>query len=63
MPPAANRPSNPPVRFNVTPLIDVVFLLVIFFMLVSQFSSAEHVTLKSPNRTKARRPRLPSRKK
>jgi len=48
MPPAAKRPSHPPVRFNVTPLIDVVFLLVIFFMLVSQFSSAEHVDLEVP---------------
>ncbi len=29
------------VRFNMTPLIDIVFLLIIFFMLVSQFTKLE----------------------
>ena len=27
--------------FNATPLVDVIFILTIFFMLVSRFSSAE----------------------
>ena len=49
MSPAAQRPHNPPLRFNMTPMIDVVFLLVIFFMLVSQFSSAEHVDIEVPD--------------
>ena len=48
--------SPPPTRrtlsalgFNMTPMIDVVLLLIIFFMLVSQFSSAEHVELELPD--------------
>jgi biopolymer transport protein ExbD len=32
-----------------TPMIDVVFLLIIFFMLVSQFSSAENVEVELPD--------------
>jgi biopolymer transport protein ExbD len=43
------RSSLRPIRFNMTPMIDVVFLLVIFFMLVSQFSSAEHVEIEVPD--------------
>ncbi len=31
-----------------TPLIDVVFLLIVFFMLVSQFASAENVPMDLP---------------
>ena len=49
MSPYAKRPGRPPIRFNMTPMIDVVFLLVIFFMLVSQFSSAEHVEIEVPD--------------
>ncbi len=37
-----------PVGFNMTPMIDVVFLLICFFMLVSQFASAEHVAMDLP---------------
>ena len=36
------------VGFNMTPMIDVVFLLICFFMLVSQFASAEHVAMDLP---------------
>lgn len=34
--------------FNATPMIDVFFLLTIFFMLVSRFSSAEQVPMQLP---------------
>jgi len=37
-----------PVGFNMTPMIDVVFLLIIFFMVVSKFASAEHVPMELP---------------
>ena len=36
------------VGFNMTPMIDVVFLLIIFFMLVSNFASAENVPMELP---------------
>ncbi len=34
---------------NMTRMIDIVFLFIIFFMLVSQFSSAEHVKVELPD--------------
>ncbi len=34
--------------FNATPMVDVIFLLTIFFMLVSRFSSAEQVPMQLP---------------
>lgn len=34
--------------FNATPLVDVIFILTIFFMLVSRFSSAELVRMNLP---------------
>lgn len=34
--------------FNATPMVDVIFLLTIFFMLVSRFSSAEQVPMQIP---------------
>ena len=34
--------------FNATPMVDVFFLLTIFFMLVSRFSSAEQIPLELP---------------
>lgn len=40
------RRSTP--GFNMTAMVDVVFLLIIFFMLVSQFASAEHVPMELP---------------
>jgi biopolymer transport protein ExbD len=35
-------------RLNLTPMIDVVFLLIIFFMVVSQFSSQERTAMALP---------------
>ncbi len=44
------------IAFNMTPMIDVVFLLIVFFMLVSAFASAENVPmhLPDPQRSRAR---------
>lgn len=33
--------QRPPLRFNITPLIDVVFLLIIFFLVASHFVRSE----------------------
>ena len=35
-------------EFNATPMVDVFFLLTIFFMLVTRFSSAEQIPLELP---------------
>lgn len=35
--------------FNMAPMIDVVFLLIIFFVLVSTFASAERVSMELPD--------------
>ncbi len=40
--------AGPVTSFNFTPLIDVIFTLTIFYMLVTQFSSAELVPLRLP---------------
>ena len=45
------------VSFNVTPLVDCTFLLVIFFILTSQMASDSLTTLSLPRRTPAWRPR------
>ena len=48
------RSTSPGLRFNITPLIDVVFLLVIFFLVASHFSRmepAEAVELPSATQT------------
>jgi len=37
------------VTFNMAPMIDVVFLLIIFFVLVSTFASAERIAMELPN--------------
>ncbi len=37
------RERPPGLRFNITPLIDVVFLLVIFFMVTAHFAQSEPV--------------------
>lgn len=39
--------------FNATPLVDVIFILTIFFMLVSRFSSAELVPMDLPKPEKS----------
>ncbi len=41
------RPRRPP-AFNVTSMIDIVFLLLVFFALVTRFASAENVPLELP---------------
>ncbi len=42
--------SNSSTTFNMTPMIDVVFLLIIFFMLVCQFIIAENFEVKVPDK-------------
>lgn len=37
------------ITFNMAPMIDVVFLLIIFFMLVSTFASAENIPMDLPH--------------
>ncbi len=51
------------IAFNMTPMIDVVFLLIVFFMLVSAFASAENVPmhLPDPRRSQARNVELANR--
>jgi len=51
----APRYEHQDVRFNMAPLIDVVFLLIIFFTLVSTFASAENIRmdLPAPDKSKA----------
>jgi biopolymer transport protein ExbD len=43
----ARRPSTS-IGFNAVPMIDVIFMLTIFFMLVSRFSSQEKVKMDLP---------------
>lgn len=43
------RESSSRVGFNFTPLIDVFFLLTIFFMLVAKFTASEQIPLQLPN--------------
>lgn len=45
------RQSRPKVVLSLTPLIDVVFILLIFFMLVSQFSTWRNIELMSQAET------------
>ncbi len=40
---------RPPLTFNMAPMVDVVFLLIIFFVLVSTFATAEHMPLDLPD--------------
>jgi len=41
------------VSFNMTPMIDMVFLLIVFFALVSNFASAENVLMDLPKPDKS----------
>lgn len=43
-----HRDTAPPMGFNATPLVDIVFLLTIFFMLVSRFASEEQIAMELP---------------
>lgn len=40
--------ERPPIQANLTPLIDVTFLLIVFFVLVSQIVEAENVEMRLP---------------
>lgn len=42
-----------PININMTSMVDIVFLLIIFFMLVSSFISAENVRLELPQPEKS----------
>ncbi len=57
------RSQSGPLRFNATPMVDVFFLLTIFFMLVSRFSSAEQVRMQlpKPRESQAKVMKLPER--
>ena len=58
-----HRRSSTGFAFNLTPMVDVIFLLTIFFMLVSRFSSAEQVPMEVPKPydSKARTTKIPDR--
>lgn len=45
--PRSQRLANT-MNFNATPLVDVIFLLTIFFMLVTRFSSVEQIPMQLP---------------
>lgn len=51
------------IGFNLTPMVDVIFMLTIFFMLVSRFSSAEQVPMElpAPNESQAKAKRVEAR--
>ncbi len=55
--------TNNLAHFNATPMVDVIFMLTIFFMLVSRFSSAEQIPLEipSPNDSQAAILKMPER--
>ena len=43
------RARKPSLTFNMAPMIDVVFLLIIFFVLVSTFTSSEQIPMELPH--------------
>lgn len=49
-------PQNDEVNFEMTPMIDVVFLLIAFFMTVTSFASAELVKVSMPVAPEAKVP-------
>ena len=57
------RRSSKTLGINLTPMVDVIFLLTVFFMLVSRFSSAEQVPMEVPNphESKAKAKKIPER--
>ena len=58
-----HRRASGAMDFNATPLVDVIFLLTIFFMLVARFSSAEQVAMElpKPEESQAEVTRIPQR--
>jgi len=61
--PRGLRTATAPLGFQLTPMVDVIFILTIFFMLVSRFSSAEQLPLQlpKPGQGQAQVQRLPGR--
>ena len=53
--PFKNRRSFDAETFDMTPIIDVVFLLIIFFMLVCQFIAAEQFQVQVPDNIESAR--------
>ncbi|HOQ03844.1 MAG TPA: biopolymer transporter ExbD [Anaerohalosphaeraceae bacterium] len=51
-----NLPFEPTGSFDMTPIIDVVFLLIIFFMLVFQFITAEKADVQVPESIRSAQP-------
>lgn len=43
-----NRSTASALVFNATPMVDVIFLLTIFFMLISRFASEEQIRMQLP---------------
>ncbi len=58
-----SRHQPTPLSFNATPLVDMIFTLSIFFMLVTRFSSAEQVPMQlpTPKQSQAKVVKLPAR--
>ncbi len=46
--PNQTKPDRP-MQVNMTSMVDIVFLLIIFFVLVSQFISADNISVELPN--------------
>lgn len=60
------RHGSWPVGFNMTPMVDVVFLLIIFFLAVNQFQkseSEERIDLPSAARANTEQPQPPTMKR
>ena len=53
------REKTASASFDMTPIIDIVFLLIIFFMLVCQFIAAENFQVTVPDRIDAANPHEP----
>lgn len=53
------RQRIPPVDINLTPLIDVVFLLLIFFMVSTTFTRESHLSLNLPEASGEEAQQLP----
>lgn len=49
--------SGPDAQFDMSPMIDMVFLLLIFFMIASRFSVQQNIELEIPTATKATVPK------
>ena len=58
-----HRRMSGTMAFNATPMVDVIFLLTIFFMLVTRFSSAEQIRMElpKPKNSQAKVTRMPER--